>query len=531
MKLTTLFILFLTVFVTLCGCSGSSSVVMTEEEMAISEELREKFEKHEVLVYGDTLLASKEVLSYYKENEFAPIWISKEGLTVQGDSMYYLVENAMDYGLMPEMYHYSRLEKLVDSSLLDVEMLLSNAFFLFATHVDVGCVDTVSLQYVWKKDSLDYSLEEELTKVREGEPVVAVIESHEPDFWEYRQLKKGLIQYLDLYTLDTNHYAIPAFKDDSVKCYNEAKNALIGHAILDSASAQDDSVFIAKLRDFQLLNGLKDDAVVGKWTGKSLEKSNMDRFYNAAVSMERWRWKQAYPKKYIRVNIPEFTLYFFDNDSLKRKHRVIVGALITQTPEFHATMKTMVTNPFWHVPYSISSTEILVGAKKDSNYFAKKGYKLFKNGETVDPSSVDWSNVKYGNFPYKVRQDGGGGNSLGRLKFLFPNPNFVFIHDTPTKGLFKNDVRAYSHGCIRLDEPYELGKALLQAENHTIHPDTLVSLINKGSQVAIEFKEKFEVFIEYTTVTGDSSGQAIFHPDIYGRDLPYMEHTFKRFSH
>ena len=131
-------------------------------------------------------------------------------------------------------------------------------------------------------------------------------------------------------------------------------------------------------------------------------------------------------------------------------------------------MKRMVTNPFWHVPYSISSTEILYGARKDSNYLNKRGYKIFSDGIQIDPKSVDWTTVRQGNFPYKVRQNSGGGNSLGRVKFLFPNVHSVFIHDTPSKRLFANDVRAYSHGCVRLHEPFELAKALLASEEHEI---------------------------------------------------------------
>ncbi len=528
---TTYYILFLSFFVTISSCS-SDSIEMTEEELAISEKLKSKFEGVETLIYNqDTLLASKEVLDYYNTNAFSPIWIADDGFTEQGDSLYRLIGDARDYGLLPEMYHYKYLSNIKDSSDLDAEMIMSNAFFLFTTHVDVGCVDSSTFQYVWKKDSLDYSLAEELDKVREGENVIDIIESHEPDFWDYQQLRTGLTSFLDEYPLDTNNYKIPAFKEDSTQCYEIANDALFGHAFLDSTNRDNDSIFIENIKSFQKLNGLKDDAIVGKWTGRALEKSNTDRFYNAAVTMERWRWKrEKFPSRHIRVNIPEFTLYFINNDSVKRKHRVVVGAYATQTPEFRATMRRMVTNPFWHVPYSISSTEILYGAKKDSNYFSKRGYKIFKNGDQVDPSTVNWSSIGQNSFPYKVRQNGGGGNSLGRIKFLFPNLNFVFIHDTPSKRLFSNDVRAYSHGCVRLHNPFDLAKEMLLADQHQIQADTLDSLVQRGTQRTIELDEPFEVFIEYFTTTGDSTGQIIFHPDIYGRDEQYYEHTFKKFS-
>jgi len=523
-------ILGFSIFVTLSACSGAESA-LEEEQQAISEDLKSKFKSTDVLVYsGDTLLASAEVLAYYKSVDFIPLWIRKDSLTQNGKGMLELIENSRDYGLVPEMYHHTVLSKMVDSSLLDAEMILTNAFYLFTTHLSAGCVDPITYQYVWKKDSLDFKLDDELKKIRDGQNVVDIVTSHQPKFWEYQQLQKGLAAFLDTYPLDTNHFLIPAFKEDSVKCYIAAKEALIGHAFLDTTSETDDSVFLQKLKVFQLYNGLKDDAVVGKWTGRALEKSNLDRFYQAALSLEKWRWKKDYPAKYIRVNIPEFALYFFENGEVKRKHRVVVGAYLTQTPEFSATMERMITNPFWSVPYSIASTEILVGARKDTSYFGRRGYKVFKDGTQVDPRLVDWGSVKSGNFGYSVRQDGGGGNSLGRIKFLFPNEHAVFLHDTPSKNLFGNDVRAYSHGCIRLHQPYELAKEILRSDQSKLPADSLEGVISRGIMRTIELNEPFGVYIEYFTATGDSSASIKFHPDIYGRDEKFLKNTFKKFN-
>lgn len=524
-------ILIISLFVTISACSGGNSAI-EEEQIELSETMKEKFGSAEQLIYGgDTLLAGADVLSYYKGKDFVPLWIRKDSLTAAGVEMLDYVANARDYGLLPEMYHYTTLSRMVDSSLLDAEMLLSNAFFLFTTHVSVGCVDPVSMNYVWKKDSLNFNLTDELEKIRNGGTVKELITTIQPDFWEYNQLQQGLAAFLDQYPLDTNHYSIPPFKDDSVTCYKAAREALIGHAFLDSTDASNDSVFLEKLKVFQKFNGLTDDAIVGKWTGKALEKSNLDRFYQAALSLEKWRWRSPFPAKYIRVNIPEFALYFVEDGQTKRKHRVVVGAYDTQTPEFHATMERLVTNPFWSVPFSIASTEILYGARKDTAYFNKRGYKVFNNsGEQVDPKAVNWSSVKESNFGgYRVRQDAGGGNSLGRIKFLFPNEHAVFIHDTPSKSLFGNDVRAYSHGCIRLHQPYELAKEMLRSDKSSLAPDSLESVINRGIQRTVELNEPFEVFIEYYTASGDSAATIKFHPDIYGRDDKYLKNTFKKF--
>ena len=525
-------ILFSGVFVTFLTACGGPANPVEEEQLEISEELRSKFESETQLVYGfDTLMASEEVLAYYKANEYIPVWILRDSLTKNGAELLNLVADAKDYGLLPEMFHHSTLNKMVDSSLLDAEMLFTNAFFLYTSHITLGCVDTVTLQYTWKKDSLPFKIEDELKKVADGASVKEIITSHQPRNWEYVQLQKGLAAFLDEYPLDTSHYSIPAFKEDSVICYIAAKEALIGHAFLDSAEAATDSVFLEKLKIFQKYSGLHDDAIVGKWTGRSLEKSNLDRFYQAALSLEKWRWKKPYPARYIRVNIPEYALYFFENGEVRRKHRVVVGAYITQTPEFHATMERMITNPFWSVPYSIASTEILYGARKDSTYFSKRGYKVFgSDGTQLDPNTINWSTVKETTFRYRVRQDGGGGNSLGRIKFLFPNEHAVFIHDTPAKSLFQNDVRAYSHGCIRLHQPYELAKEMLRCDQNKFPADSLESIIGRGIMRTIELNQPFEVYVEYFTATADSSGMIRFHPDVYLRDEKFLENTFKKFN-
>jgi L,D-transpeptidase YcbB len=530
MKRYLLFILSTAALVSIFSCNGNSEE-LTEDEIEISEKLKSRFQSSDLLVFDqDTLLASDEVLSYYKTHDFHPIWVNQSSLNDKGTELFNLVSHSREHGLHPEMFHFKSLENSINSEILDAEVLLTNAFFLFTTHVEVGCIDTSSLEYVWKKDAISFSLTEELEKVKNGTAVSEIISSLEPDFWEYKQLQKGLVDFLGEYPLDTNHYDIPAFKEDSIKCYIAAREALIGHSFIDSTISREDSAFIDQLKIFQKVNGLADDAVVGKWTGRALNKSNLDRFYQAALSLEKWRWRDKLPAKYIRVNVPEFTLYFVSDDAVKSKHRVVVGSQVTPTPEFHASMKTMVTNPFWHVPYSIASTEILVGAKKDSAYFSKRGYKVFQDGSQIDPSSVNWSDVSQGNFGYRVRQNGGGGNSLGRIKFLFPNSDFVFIHDTPSKRLFQNDVRAYSHGCVRLNRPFDLAKAILIEENHNLEGDTLDSYVRRGIQRVIELKDTFEVFIEYYTATGDSSGNVIFHPDIYGRDAKYIENTIKRFD-
>ena len=525
------YILIISTLVTLPSCSNDENSFW-EDTPTLSEQFKVSIDSVTTLIINkDTLLASSEVLNYYSDSNFEPLWVTDSSLTTKGEEMYKLVENAYRYGLLPEFFHYSNLKSSLDDSLFfKTEVLLSNSFLLYISHLSVGFLDTTSMQYVWKKDSVSFDLIEQLEEVEDTDDLTKFIESFQPKHWEYVQLQKGLQTFINHYDLDTNQFKIPKFKDDSVKCYTLTKAALIAHQFIDSTST--DSIFISRLKDFQIMNAMTDDAIVGRWTSRVLAKSNMDRFFQAMLSLEKWRWKKPseFPERYIRVNIAAYTLKLWDKNKILRKHRTVCGAYATQTPEFHATLKRFITNPFWHLPYSIASTESLVGVKKDSNYFSKRGMKLFRDGAQVDPNTVDWSVVNYTNFRYRVRQDGGGSNSLGRVKFLFPNSHAVYFHDTPSKHLFRNDIRAYSHGCIRLHNPFDFAKTLLEIDHQDLTSIEFDTLIKNGIQRVIELKTPFEVYVEYYTATGDSSGIITFHPDVYGRDTRYLKEIKKNCS-
>lgn len=518
-------ILILFLFVTFTKCKSDSSF-FSDDKISLSQQLHHEFESNSELIFGsDTLLAKNEIINYYAKNDYQPLWINDSSLNTNGEDMIWLIDNAYNYGLLPNFFSSNQIHQLKDTSLFKTEILLSNSYLLYITHLNVGFLDTITMQYTWKKDSVDYNWNEKLNKIRSTKDVKNLVLDYQPKHWEYAQLQKGLEKFISEYPLDTIHYKIPKFKEDSIKCYEVAKQSLLAHHFLKD-SLSNDSIYIEMLKQFQLMNGLKDDAIVGTWTGKMLELSNFDRFYQAMLSLEKWRWKKPedFPDRYIRVNVPAFQLKLWDDNKIIEEHKVVVGKFDTQTPEFHAKLRRMVTNPFWHLPYSIASTEFLAHAKKDTSYFNKKGYKVFRNGNQVDPKTVDWSVINQTNFRYRVRQDGGNGNSLGRLKFLFPNPHSVFIHDTPSKRLFSNDVRAYSHGCVRLHKPFELGKIILKIDENNTLPDSLVPIINRGEQRVIELKHPFEVYIEYFTASADSSGNIIFHPDIYNRDERFLKH-------
>ncbi len=511
------------VFVTFLACN---SVAETEMKIKLSALIEKKLTTGGFAFDTTQLPALEGVINFYKSTNFEPLWVNDSTLTENGNLMLDFLLNSKSYGLSPNLYLANDIQDLLKDSIIDAEILLSNGFYLFTTHLQVGILEQEDSIIIFNgfKQNVNFNHADLLLEIKDGKSINDIFTAIQPELWEYKQLQKGLTSFLNDYSLDTLSIPIPKLKDDSTKCYDAAKKALLANDFIDEETVKYDSLFLLRLKSFQLANGLKDDAVVGKWTGRMLEKTNQDRFYTAALSLEKWRWKakDTIPDRYIWVNLPAYTLKLFDENKLVRQHRVVVGAYGTQTPEFSAKMKRMVTNPFWFVPYSIASTEILNGIKKDTAYLERRGYKLFRDGEEVNSKTVDWAAVGQTNFRYHVRQNGGGGNSLGKIKFLFPNKHAVYIHDTPSKSLFWNDIRAYSHGCVRLHEPFELAKAILKLDESKVESDSIEPMIKRGVQRVIELNSPIDVYIEYYTATGDSLDNITFYPDVYGRDEKYI---------
>ncbi len=289
--------------------------------------------------------------------------------------------------------------------------------------------------------------------------------------------------------------------------------------------ATDSSERIKNLKNFQYSNGLEADGVIGKNTLAAFEKSNLERYYQSIITLDQLRQfsDSILPKKNIRVNIPSFLLKFTNEDTLAFESRVVVGAKKTKTKSFQTKAKYIVTNPYWHVPHSIASKEIVYGARRDSNLFNKKGYELLKNNKVINHDSIDWFKYNKNYFPFRIRQKFGPLNSLGKVKLLFPNPYMIYIHDTPSKRLFNTSVRAYSHGCIRTENPDSLAKLILQFEDHT-YIDSIDSLYHRDKETYLRLNDQFTVSIEYQSViVDDSTHRLIVYPDIYGRLTDFIE--------
>lgn len=281
-----------------------------------------------------------------------------------------------------------------------------------------------------------------------------------------------------------------------------------------------DETLAEAVRDYQRRNGLVDDGIVGPATLGRLNATLSDRQGQVLVNLERIRWLHRDPEeRHILVNQADFSMEFMDGGRLLLDSRVIVGKRRHATPEFIDDMDHMVVNPTWHVPVSIATTEILPQLQRDPSYLERRGMRLVPVGGEPVPDGVtsDFSQYSRGYFPFRVKQRPSNSNALGRVKFMFPNQFSIYLHDTPTKRLFDRDQRTFSHGCVRVQRPFDLAYALLEGQEDDPR-GYFDDLLARGTERRINLDRPVRVYLTYRTVFVDRAGKVQYRPDVYGRD-------------
>lgn len=271
---------------------------------------------------------------------------------------------------------------------------------------------------------------------------------------------------------------------------------------------------------FQARHGLAVDGLVGVRTLGALNVSVGTRIQQLAASIEGCEdLASLHSQRYVLVNIPDFTLTLFDRGDAVMSMPVIVGTMARQTPEFNGRISSLVLNPFWNVPVSIAARDILPEAIRDPEYLQRMNIRIVRDWtgrEEIDSAAIDWARLSPKRFPYRLRQLPGPVNSLGRVKFMFPNPHDFYMHDTPARELFGKDVRAFSSGCIRVAEPLELALYLLRG-TPLDSIEALTEALSSGETRSIAVPSPLDVHIVYITAWVDHEGVVHFRQDIYGR--------------
>jgi murein L,D-transpeptidase YcbB/YkuD len=477
------------------------------------------------------------IKSFYKGRNYQPAW-SQDGRLMQVDTLVRAVEEAYGDGLTPDYYHLGIIRSLVDRAkkrlsdpvhMADLDILLTDAFITLACHLSGGCVDPVTIELEWfgKRRYVDVSsvLEQALKKKQIREALRRL----RPEQGSYARLRQALAQYRELSSKGEwpQVSAGPPLKKDSVSDrVVELKKRLAASGDLEAEEEKKGGLFDEKLEQsvitFQKRHGLKADGIVGRVTLNALNVTLKQRVRQMELNMERLRWiLGSLEQRCVIVNIADFKLHVIENGRSILSMKVVVGKRYRRTPVFTAKMTYLVINPSWSIPDSIARKEILEKIKEDPHYLAEQNIKVFRgrgsHKEGIDPERIDWAEITPDSLIYKFRQEPGPLNPLGRIKFMLPNQFDVYLHDTPSRRLFSENVRTFSHGCTRIEKPIELAEYVLRdAPGWT--RKKLLDAIEKGTEQKVRIPRPLNVYFLYLTAWVDQDGTIQFRNDIYGRD-------------
>ncbi len=354
----------------------------------------------------------------------------------------------------------------------------------------------------------------------------------EPDKYRYKELKKALHKYImikenggwpliDLKTTlksGASHEAVAQIRErlrisgDYKSCEEQSEESLVYDECLKEA-----------VKQFQGRNGLVADGKIAKRTRKILNRTIDENIATMKINLDRIKWlNERNDKRHVIINIPAFRLYFEEDDKLRQTMKVIVGKRKNPTPVFSNRVKTIVLNPYWNVPKSIVQKEMIPKLMRNSNAMAKKGIEIHtgwgKDARKISGSSVNWSQYRYSkSMPFRFAQVPGKRNALGKVKFLFPNKFAVYMHDTPNKKLFNRNIRAFSHGCIRLHKPRELLETF-STFNNNVHLEKSQKILKSRKRTYLPLDNTVPVDVVYLTSWIDYDGVLQFRNDIYGYD-------------
>jgi L,D-transpeptidase YcbB len=472
----------------------------------------------------------KTIAAFYAKRTFGPLWVADGRLNAPARAVIHRLERADAYGLDPARYATPLLDIGLGTpagpeDLAAAELAMTAAALKFAVDAQVGTFDPETLGKLMTArpvrpdsravldglaaaaDPVAYlvsfnppqpafsALVDLLAKVRARDPAEAP-----PEIGEGPSIKPGMSD--ERMPVLRERLGVPAIDGETAVIYDPATIALV--------------------EEFQKRAGLEVDGVVGPQTRAALNGGAEVSVADLLVNMERWRWvPRTMGALNVWVNIPEYRLHVMGDGQPIFETRVIVGTAENQTPIFSDEIEYVDVNPYWNVPRSIAAKEMMPEIRSDPSFFYRRGLEVIYTGGgqevLIDPYSVDWALWDGETMPFRFRQPPGGENALGRVKFMFPNQHAVYLHDTPTRGLFAKSVRAFSHGCVRVDQPVAFADALLSREDQ-LNGERIKQLIGGGANGTLPLKRHVPVHLTYFTVWVDSGGEVQKRPDIYGYD-------------
>lgn len=466
------------------------------------------------------------------------LWFNQSKLNNKGESLLSLIEKSYYNGLIPAQYYFSEIKNHLHSinlnkdsinitSLIKADLLLSDAYFLMGAHLNKGRFYADSLLVQTNFNKLDKGYDSILVSGYHSGNLKAALDSLEPKFYGYQMLKKELATILNnasLFQLDSIPFV--SQKDSVIK--HLIIKSLIKQGFYDTLSTSNDSIKLVKaINQFQKKWFIEPDGKLGKYTKQAFSYNREKIIKQICMSIERWRWENKFPDKYVFINIPAFWLTVFEKDTVVMQSAIVCGKPDHQTPILKSKIDHMLIYPYWNVPISIATKEILPAVQKDSSYIRRKNFEVLGSKDNVlDYTKIPWRKYTEKYLPVRFRQRIGEENSLGVVKFNFNNPFGVYLHDTNSKRYFKTSNRSQSHGCIRIEKFEELASFLIRDDSLHYTPDSLKVYFARHQQHKLNLKKPLPIYVRYYTAQADSTGLKLYI-DIYRKDEDMMKLIYK----
>lgn len=461
-----------------------------------------------------------DVRRFYERRQWRPAWVDDRR---ESRRLLRALAAADNHGLDPETYHATALAQRVaappaeTSERLALDLALTRAALLYARHLLRGRADPPD---EWPFAPREADLAEALSQG----PVDEALEDLAPAHPEYEALREALALYRQHAAdgwpevrgpddpalagrLEAEGYDVGSSRGAGARVLLEpqdgpgADSGQAGRPV--HGEGLDEAV-----RAFQEEHGLAPDGIVGAATLRELNRAPEERVDQIALNLERWRWMpEDLGATHVRVHVPAFRLDLWRDGGLAASMAVVVGREDWQTPLLSDTIEEVVLNPWWNVPRTIAAADVLPKARADPTWLSRNGFVVLDEDGAVDPEEADWERGSY-----RFRQRPGPNNAMGRLKIRFPNARGIYLHDTPHDHLFEHAVRDFSHGCIRVERPYELAAELLGWRVSAVR-----EAVDSGEHRTVPLEVPVPIHLLYFTVEVD--GDVVrFHPDVYGTD-------------
>ena len=492
---------------------------------------------------GEKLAAFRLIPELYTKRNFSLEWQN----TSKRNELISIINDIDSEGLNPDDYLLQILQKyndrygqLTDEERADFDILLTESLVRLANHLRFGKVNPESLDPNWNLDR-DTGNDDPLDIIQaiiDSDSIQAFIDQAIPRQPFYKRYKKALADYRKIMeeggwpAVPSGPALKPGMNDPRIKLLKK-RLQIEGYLQEPTSGLSDyfDAMLEAAVKEFQQRHGLDADGVAGKQTLEAINVSVKDRIDQIRVNLERGRWvlKDVHGE-FLIVNIAGFKAYLVRENKLIWTSRVIVGRTYRKTPVFKSAIKYMIFNPTWTVPPGILRKDVLPKASKEPAYITDQRFEVVDDeGRQVDPDSLDWSGYTGKNFPYILRQKSGPDNALGRIKFVFPNSHFVYLHDTPHKELFGNPERTFSSGCIRIENPVQLAELLLNDKDKW-NQQKIADAIATNKTQTVYLPEPVTIMLLYWTVIIEPDGIVNFRKDIYDRDNKVMQALNREFN-